>query len=343
MKKIILLLLAVIVLALPSSRAESIIALTSGGRLVTVDSATPGTVVKTVPVAGLSETESLVAIDFRPLTGGLYALGSSGRLYVIDAASGIATAVDAAAAFVPLGSRFGFDFNPTVDRIRVTSDADQNLRLHPGTGALAFTDTALAYAPADVNAGQNATVVGSAYTNSVAGATSTVLYDIDSNVDALAVQDPPNDGALRTVGFLGVDAIDSVGFDISPTTGIAYASMTADSPTSPDGLTPPNAQLFTINLSTGAATSVGAIGDTILLGNDTIIGIAVPPPTRLSNISTRDASERVMTFSSAASSAAAPQTQGSSCAASDRVFPTPRLARRWPTQFSCSSIGMALS
>jgi hypothetical protein len=32
--------------------------------------------------------------------------------------------------------RIGFDFNPTVDKIRVTSDADDNLRLDPDPGSL---------------------------------------------------------------------------------------------------------------------------------------------------------------------------------------------------------------
>ena len=41
------------------------------------------------------------------------------------------------------GSDFGFDFNPTVDRIRLISDADQNLRLNPMTGGVAATDSML--------------------------------------------------------------------------------------------------------------------------------------------------------------------------------------------------------
>ena len=50
-----------------------------------------------------------------------------------------------APAFTPAlsGTAFGFDFNPTVDRIRVVSDTGQNLRLNPDTGAVAAVDGAL--------------------------------------------------------------------------------------------------------------------------------------------------------------------------------------------------------
>lgn len=56
------------------------------------------------------------------------------------------------------GSFNGLDFNPTVDKIRVTSDAGDNLRLNPDDGTLLSVDTKLT--PAGVQ------VAGSAYTNS---------------------------------------------------------------------------------------------------------------------------------------------------------------------------------
>ena len=39
------------------------------------------------------------------------------------------------------GDDYGLDFNPTVDRIRVTNDADENLRINPNNGARADTPT----------------------------------------------------------------------------------------------------------------------------------------------------------------------------------------------------------
>jgi hypothetical protein len=73
-----------------------------------------------------------------------------------------------------------------VDRIRVVSDVDQNLRLNPDTGAV-IVDTPLAYKSGDPNFGKNANVVHAAYTNSFKGATTTTLYVLDTGLDVLAI------------------------------------------------------------------------------------------------------------------------------------------------------------
>ncbi|MFZ1220064.1 MAG: DUF4394 domain-containing protein, partial [Chthoniobacterales bacterium] len=204
-------------------RAETLVALTSGNRLLFFDSATPGTVTKTISIS-TAGSEALVAIDFRPATGDLYAMGASGRLYVLNLTTG-ETFVPPGPPTTLSGTRFGFDFNPTVDLIRVVSDLDQNLRLNPNTGSLTATDTALTYAAGDAHAGANPNVVGAAYTNNFVGAAATVLYDIDSTLDVLVIQNQPNTGILNTVGNLGVNTTDEVGFDISQGTGVAYASL----------------------------------------------------------------------------------------------------------------------
>lgn len=259
-------------------RAELITVLTSGNRLLTIDSATPGTVTKTVLVTGLGTGESLLGIDARPSTGALFGLGSTSRLYAINTGTGVATAIGSAGVFTLNGTSFGFDFNPTVDRIRLTSNTGQNLRVNPNDGTLSGTDTALAYAGTDVNNGQIPSIVGSAYTNSFATATATVLYDIDSALDTLVIQNPPNNGTLNTVGNLGVDASNAVGFDISGTTGASFAALNVGGVTG----------LYTINLLSGAGTLVGAIAPTDL-GSETVVDIAanVNPGSRLANLSSR--------------------------------------------------------
>ena len=276
--------LSVLAIALTASvQAEPITVLTSGNRLLTVDSAAPGTTTESaVTVTGLANGETLVGIDYRPATGTLYGLGSTSRIYSINAETGVATAVGAAGAFTLNGTSFGFDFNPTVDRIRITSDADQNLRANPNDGTV-VTDGTLAYTAADPNNGANPNIVGSAYVNSFAGAGATTLYGIDSNLDNLVIQTPPNEGGLRTVGPLGVNTSDNVGFDVSGTTGVAFAALT------PAGGV---AQLYTINLLTGAATptsSTSAIIAPTALGTETVVDIAafVNPGSRVDNISTR--------------------------------------------------------
>ena len=241
---------------------------TSAGNLIRFDLATPGTIVSSVPIIGLSGSEAILGIDFRPATGELYGLSSASRLYLLDYL-GDPTAVQAtpignAGAFELNGNIFGFDFNPTVDRIRVVSDANQNLRLNPNDGTLTTTDTALGYAAGDVNAGADPEVVGSAYTNNVAGATTTTLYGIDvaRNPDVLVTQNPPNGGVLNTMGSLGVNASAVVGFDVVGATNMAFATLVVGGGSS----------LYQINLTTGAATLVGAID-----GGPTISGFAIAP------------------------------------------------------------------
>ena len=70
-------------------------------------------------------------------------------------------------------------------------------------------------------------VVGSAYLNSGLSPikpTATLLYAIDSAVDTLYVQNPPNAGTLTTPVKLSVDVGNDVGFDIAGTGNTAYVT-----------------------------------------------------------------------------------------------------------------------
>ena len=233
-------------LAVPgaASAAEAFYGVTQDNRLVTFQSDNVTNVAPTHAITGLPGGEKIVGLDVRPLNGQLYALGATSRLYVINPRTGAARQVGAT-PFIPAlaGASFGFDFNPTVDRIRVTSDAEQNLRLNPDDGTVTGVDTNLAYAPGDPGAGTNPNVGGSAYTNSFAGATSTTLFDIDNARHALVTQNPPNDGTLTTVGALGTNN-NAVAFDIGEG-NVGYAVLNGEQ----------NRQnLFRIDLTNGHAT-----------------------------------------------------------------------------------------
>jgi hypothetical protein len=232
---------------------ETVYAVTTSNKLLRFNSNTPGAIISTLPITGLEAGEIVEGIDFRPATGQLYALGSTSRLYVINPFTGAATQVGSG-TFSPAlsGTDFGFDFNPTADRIRVVSDTEQNLRLNPNTGAVGVVDSAL-------NPPGN--VVAAAYANNFAGASSSPLFDIDSNSDLLLIQNPPNDGVLSAVGPLNVNTGGLAGFDISPSGG-AFASLTPPAATT--------TTFYTINLATGAATLVGPIG-----GGETIRDVAI--------------------------------------------------------------------
>ena len=184
--------------------------------------------------------ESIVGLDIRPANGQLVGLGSTSRLYSLNGATAEATAIGAGTPFTPAlsGTTFGFDFNPTVDRIRVVSNTGQNLRLNPDTGGLAAQDT-------NLNPG-TPSITSVAYTNNVGNASTTQLFDIDSTSDRLLLQNPPNAGTLVDIGPLGIDVDANNGFDIGGRSGTALALLTVSGITS----------VYQINLGTGAATSV---------------------------------------------------------------------------------------
>ena len=250
-----------------TAMAAQIFGVDAANNLVRFDSAAPGTIKTSQPIQGLAAGETILGMDFRPQDAALFVLGSTNRLYIIDYVSdpstATATPVGNSGSFTLNGTAFGFDFNPTVDRIRVVSNTDQNLRLNPNDGSLTATDTALAYASGDPNAAANPNIVGSAFTNNFVGATTTTLYGIDSNLDILVIQNPPNAGQLNTVGPLGVNVSDNVGFDIEGSSSTGFMAVV------PVGGVE---QLFTVDLSTGAATLVGTIGS-----GTPLQGIAVAP------------------------------------------------------------------
>ena len=227
-----------------------------------------------IGVTGLATGETLRAIDFRPATEQLYGLSTANKLYKIDLATGAATPTSTTAITPALsGTAVGFDFNPTVDRIRVVSDADENLRLNPDTGAIAATDTPLAYATGDANAAANPNVTASAYTNNFPGSLSTALFGIDTTLDVLVQQGStggspisPNTGTLFTVGALGAgtDFGANTGFDIFTSASlVSTAYVTSGS------------SLYSVNLSTGAATNLGTVSVGTTAVN--LIGFAARP------------------------------------------------------------------
>lgn len=197
-----------------SAAAAPMVGLTGDQRLAYFDSATPNIIFASVNITGLVSGETLVGIDTRPATGTIVGLGSAGRIYQISQA-GAAVPATAAPSTTPLsGVAFGVDFNPVVDRVRVVSDTDQNLRFHPDTGAVAAVDTPLSPAGDKVAA---------AYDRNFAGTTSTTLFLIDSTTDSLVRQGgvngtpSPNTGEITEIGALGVNTSAAAGFDISST------------------------------------------------------------------------------------------------------------------------------
>lgn len=143
----------------------------------------------------------------------------------------------------------GFDFNPVADRLRLVGDNDQDFRINVETGEV-IVDGNLAFAPGDANAGINPNITAAAYTNSFAGTEATQLYDIDTLLNNLVLQNPPNDGILQTIGDLGFNIDTLGGFDI-----------VSSSPDDNTAFVVSNASLYTLDLETGLATNLGGVGE----------------------------------------------------------------------------------
>lgn len=218
-------------LAISAAAPNMLHALTEDGRLLRFSPDAPAEVLADVGISGLGYGEVLLGIDVRPATGELVGVSDASTLYDLDPETGAATALGEPFSPAIDGDVVGFDFNPTVDRIRLVTNNGQNLRLNPETGQVGVNpdtdkptiDSMVAYAETDPNAGKMAAPQGAGYTNSVADAESTQLYVIDLSNGTLAVQDPPNDGILNTVGALTFTLDSTVSFDIAPS-GAAYAA-----------------------------------------------------------------------------------------------------------------------
>ncbi|MBD2536207.1 DUF4394 domain-containing protein [Nostoc flagelliforme FACHB-838] len=238
--------------------AVSLVGLTEDNNLVLFDSSNP-TSNSTVSVTGVDGT--LLGIDRRPANNLIYGLTNTNNIYTINPFTGAASFVSILSSAFTGGTISGVDFNPVPDRLRVVGSNDQNYRINVDTGAVIVDGT---LNPEDPN------ITAVAYTNVDNNpATGTILYDIDYVTDTLSIQNPPNNGTLGLVGSLGLDIISAAGFDIFTDNGVntAFAALT---PASTSG-----SNLYTIDLTTGAATSVGAISS-----GKRLIGLAaiVPEP-----------------------------------------------------------------
>ena len=241
-----------------TSRAQSLqaVGLTSDQRLICFNEFDPANARTIGRVSGLFTDTSLIGIDFRVQDTKLYGVGNAGGVYVLDTTNGAATLVNRLSVALS-GTSFGVDFNPAADRLRIVSDTGQNLRHNVNAGGTTATDAPLNYAPGTPlnSIGPTATgIVGSAYTNNdLSPLTATTLYALDSTLDQIAIQSPPNNGSLAATGKLTAAAGSNAGFDIYSIVrdGVAVdVQALAVFTTAADGTN----GLYSVKLPTGKAT-----------------------------------------------------------------------------------------
>jgi uncharacterized protein DUF4394 len=244
--------------AAPPAAAQPVLAV-AGANLVRFDTATPGTIDSSVGITGLQPAETIVGIDLdnspSPAPGILYGVGSTSRLYTINATTGAATEVGSG-PFTPAlsGTKFGVEFSFD-GFVRVVSDAEQNLRVSTADGT-ATADDPHQYQGNDPNFGANPNIVGIAFVGES-------LLGIDSSLDNLVGMDGDAGEFLETRAPLGIDTGSDVAFDVSPggrpfavlsSGGSKLFKIEAAPPPPPPPGPPP------------AATLVGNVGATITGG-----------------------------------------------------------------------------
>jgi hypothetical protein len=240
--------------ATPSLRAYGI---TGDGTLMATFTTDRPTVLDWVrAVTGLSGDVKLLALDYRPQNGLMYGLGDKGGIYTIKTPPATTDVVVTKVSQLQValyGTNFDMDFNPAADRLRVLSDNGQNLR-HNLADHTTVEDTTLTTPPAT---GPSRGVTAAAYTNNDLDATTgTTLFDIDTTLDQVVIQSPPNAGFLTATGSLGLDAGANAGLDIYSTlTGGKTTANTAFASLTPYGASTPS--LYSVDLLTGATASVG--------------------------------------------------------------------------------------
>lgn len=256
--------------AQPRGSREVAMAVTASNQLIRFNAAQPDRLLSRLALRGLQPGEHILGMDMRAKNDQLYALGSSGRLYTVDTETGSVTPVGNPLAVPLQGEAFGFDFNPTVDRIRVVSDRGQNLRLHPDTGAVVDaqpdvagvqTDALPAFAADDRHAALQPRLVAAAYSYNKADPKVTTNFAIDAASGSLVTQGTregalpavsPNTGRLFTVGALGAGPFHDASFDIHVLTDQGFAALTARDARS--------SRWVQIDLQTGRARVIGTIG-----------------------------------------------------------------------------------
>ncbi len=190
----------------------------------------------------------LVGFDVRPADGMLYGVTTDSWIVTIDPKTGAVTKKAELSTKLPAGITVTVDFNPVVDRMRILGSDGTNLRVNVDDGK-ALVDGPLKFAETDMHKGEKPNVVAGAYSNAFKGAKEAQLYDIDATISALLRQAPPNDGVLNAVGKLGFTLSGPVAFNI-----------VSDGDGKNTGWLANGGMLYTVDLTTGMAKKIGAIG-----------------------------------------------------------------------------------
>lgn len=245
---------------------------TTANKLVSFDSAAPGTLLSDVTITGIQASEEIAGIDFNPRDGQLYALGllvsggsKTGRIYTIDTTSGAATLFDTISSTLANTAVYSIDFNAQ-GRIEIINGAD-NHYMYSANGSATLTDID--------DSALDRTIAGIASNHNFNSTTST-LYAYDFlNDDLLTIN---ANGTFVKVGDVKLNGnafsadVSALGFDIAgPLDGpeVGYVNLRDNSP----------CRLFTFDLTTAALTDLGQIGTGARNFSGLAVKLDAPAPT----------------------------------------------------------------
>jgi len=246
-------------------------------------------------VADANINGNIIGGDFRVGDGNnnsIYVVTDTGNIYTIGltaATLGKATLVSTMTSKFPSGYQSLMDFNAVLNAIRLQGSDGLNYAVVNSGGNLNTTavQTSLSYNPNDVNKGVSPKVAAGAYNNNYVGATATIFYGIDYNLDTLFTIDPAaaggssatGGGVLRTIGNLVTTTGARVNMSPDADIDIYSPSRVANQLIGISGRT-----FFTIDLAQatpatalGTATNVVVRGITMTDNGGRFIDIAAAP------------------------------------------------------------------
>lgn len=248
------------------SPPETVSAITVDHRLIRFDVLVPSKILSNRPLVGLHSQDRVLCITPAGAQGWLV-LGASGQLYRLAPETARLTALGSPAILTGGGREYGMALNQEANVLRVISDSGLNLRLLPETGAMIDSDPRRPGIqpdpPLQVSTGSAAWIAKSAQIAAITplGAGASGLWAVDRGLGWLLKLPPGQPGAentgLQPVGPLGTGPLDRAAVVRSPRDGTLYASLALRA--DPGRRLPP--KWFKIHSQTGAATALGAIGD----------------------------------------------------------------------------------
>jgi Domain of unknown function (DUF4394) len=248
---------------LPLSQAALLFGVTTDNQLVSFDTSNPSDFQSAHSISGLFDSDgttpnptgSILNLTSSPgPTSGsfqLWGLDNHANMYRISL-SGAATLVSS--GFSPTGFSAGFSFDPFNNNFVYAGDNAENFSLD--MNGVASTNLALTYA------GGGAPSIFGLGIDQAFG----TVFALDATNNSLSTSFQPNfptNSELTVVGGLGVN-VTAFGGLVVDADGNLYASLSTDGNTS---------SLYSVNSTTGAATSVGGFGAGV-----GITTLAIPEP-----------------------------------------------------------------